>query len=234
MIIAFCGKAGAGKSTVAEAVQKKIGYARYSMASPIKQFFYHLFMWDTEHLYGHLKETDVRTPFVSMNDILIASRDTGIPIDEYRLLIEWNKVFEQFAVDTDVFDGYPATQYVISPRKAMQLFGTDVCRTIQEDIWIECARNALKRNSNNLIIDDARFDNEIAFVLENKGTLVHITGRGGSVGTAHQSEQLNVDKYNMLQFDNSGSKQKVVAFAEKLCNDLIVMADKDSQAEANL
>jgi hypothetical protein len=228
MLIAFCGKAHAGKSTIAKLVQEQSGCVIYSMASPIRRFLYHLFMWDTEHFNGHLKEVAVVTPFVNMNDILLAIKDAGIPIEPYTTLKRFKDVFNTFAVEVAVFDGAPSTQYVISPRTAMQLFGTEVCRSINENIWLDCAAEAYKQSGYSMIIDDARFHNEFTWIFDNCGRIYHIVGRGGAVGTAHSSEQLNPADYPVTEFDNSGDMNKVFAFVQEVCNTMVVTVDKDA------
>ena len=62
-----------------------------------------------------------------------------------------------------------------TPRKALQLIGTDLFREkFNGDIWV---KNTIRRATlyENVIIADIRFVNEANLVLENQGTLVRIT-----------------------------------------------------------
>lgn len=80
-----------------------------------------------------------------------------------------------------------------SPRKAMQLLGTEFGRACREDLWLHMASLELdevkKGTGGGLIISDVRFPNEAAWVREN-GLLIHIerpTGNETSEAT-HASE----------------------------------------------
>lgn len=88
-----------------------------------------------------------------------------------------------------------------SPRQFMQMLGTEFGRDmIGPDIWI----NAFKRNGDELrldedvrgiVVDDVRFENEVAAIREMGGVIVRIErpGAGSQTGAAHVSEQLNTE-----------------------------------------
>jgi len=121
MLVGLSGLAGHGKSTVAKYLSQLLGYRTYALASPIKNFFRCLFLWDSEHLYGELKETDCITPFISANEIVQALRTAQIPLEEYHVVLNFFAEFAQFVHEEAHFDGYPSTQYKVSPRRAMQI-----------------------------------------------------------------------------------------------------------------
>lgn len=231
MLIAISGVAGSGKSTLAKLIQKNIDCNKYSFASPIKMFMYYLFLWEDEHLNGELKEVNVRTPFISATDILVAQNSTGLVIDSYQLILRLQEAFSPYAVESDNFDGYPATQYVISPRRAMQLFGTDVCRHIDEEVWIKFADSIYSKSKKPLLIDDLRFENETKWVADKGGTIIRIENRGGTAST-HSSELLDLTGYDHVVYDNSEPMHKLVAFAKEICSNMIVTADKDAKSSS--
>lgn len=216
MLVGLSGLAGHGKSTVAKYLSQLLGYRTYALASPIKNFFRCLFLWDREHLYGELKETECITPFISANEIVQALRTAQIPLEEYHVVLNFFAEFAQFTHEESYFDGYPATQYRVSPRRAMQIFGTEVCRSIDENVWLQCAENALNNTANkSLIIEDVRFDNEAEFV-HNKGVLVNVVRKGGASALNHASEQLDATLWAMEDIYNDGDLAKL----KQKCYDL--------------
>jgi len=216
MIVGICGLAGHGKSTVAGFLAKELGYKKYALASPIKKFFRCLFLWDSEHLYGELKETECITPFISANEIVQALRTAQIPLEEYHVVLNFFAEFKQFVHEESHFDGYPATQYKVSPRRAMQIFGTEVCRSIDENVWLQCAENALNNTENkSLIIEDVRFDNEAEFV-HNKGVLVNVVRKDGAAALNHASEQLDPSQWASTTIYNDSG----LAILKQKCYDL--------------
>lgn len=84
------------------------------------------------------------------------------------------------------------TNHYWTPRKLLQFLGTDVMRTIDPECWINVVKNFVDTYSNydNIIITDARFANEVEWVLERGGTHIHITreNKDFSSGNDHASE----------------------------------------------
>ena len=62
-----------------------------------------------------------------------------------------------------------------SPRKALQMLGTDIMRNhFHENIWISALKNKLPQHSK-VVITDCRFPNEIDMIHRNGGKILHIT-----------------------------------------------------------
>ena len=63
-----------------------------------------------------------------------------------------------------------------TPRYALQYLGTNVLRShFNENIWFLTIQNKLRKNpTQNVVISDVRFPNEIKFLQENNGILVQI------------------------------------------------------------
>lgn len=80
-----------------------------------------------------------------------------------------------------------------SPRRAMQLLGTEFGRACREDLWLHMASMELdevKRGTGGgLIISDVRFPNEADWVRDN-GLLIHVDRAAGNETseTSHASE----------------------------------------------
>jgi len=72
-------------------------------------------------------------------------------------------------------------KYNKSPREILQWFGTDVMRSLYDDIWVEAIFNKLKSGyyenniiKNGFVITDVRFPNEVRFINLLGGKVVHV------------------------------------------------------------
>ena len=66
----------------------------------------------------------------------------------------------------------------LTPRLALQLWGTEVCRKgFHDDIWIASLENKLRLSKDNVVISDCRFPNEIKSI-KNAGGIVIRVKRG--------------------------------------------------------
>ncbi|MBV5346647.1 hypothetical protein JZU46_00220 [bacterium] len=83
------------------------------------------------------------------------------------------------------------TNHLWTPRKLLQFLGTDVLRTIDPECWINVVKNFIDNTSyDNYVITDARFDNEVEWVLVRGGIQLHITREDKDFvgGSEHASE----------------------------------------------
>ena len=63
----------------------------------------------------------------------------------------------------------------LTPRWVLQHWGTEVCRQgFHDDIWIASLENRLKSSTNNIVISDCRFPNELKSIKNNGGILIRI------------------------------------------------------------
>jgi hypothetical protein len=63
----------------------------------------------------------------------------------------------------------------LTPRLMLQLWGTEVCRTgFHDDIWIASLENKMRKTSDNIVISDVRFPNEIKAIHNAGGIVVRI------------------------------------------------------------
>ena len=59
----------------------------------------------------------------------------------------------------------------LTPRLMLQLWGTEVCRRgFHDDVWIASLENRLRKTTENIVISDVRFPNEIAAIRKVGGT----------------------------------------------------------------
>ena len=63
----------------------------------------------------------------------------------------------------------------LTPRWILQYWGTEVCRAgFHDDMWIASLENKLRKSSDNVVISDCRFPNEIKAIKEQNGRIVWI------------------------------------------------------------
>ncbi len=63
----------------------------------------------------------------------------------------------------------------LTPRLMLQLWGTEVCRRgFHDDIWIASLENKLRNSTDDIVISDCRFPNEIKSIKEAGGIIVWV------------------------------------------------------------
>ena len=162
MIIGLAGPKGAGKSFVAKALTREFahqGLVVDSFATPLRNFVLDVFNLGHKHCHGYLKETPVNVLCPTSQHVKAACIEHfgDYKAHEHIMCFVENK--------SSLFETIK-----ISYRGLMQAIGTLVRDEVDKDYWV----NSLsKRYEDNVIIDDVRQPNEIAYV-RNKGVLVHI------------------------------------------------------------
>ena len=63
----------------------------------------------------------------------------------------------------------------LSPRWVLQQWGTEVCRVhFHNDIWVAAVENKLRSGSDNIVITDSRFNNELTSIKNVNGTTIRV------------------------------------------------------------
>lgn len=82
----------------------------------------------------------------------------------------------------------------MTAREVLQYFGTNVCRRIYNDCWVDaCLAQITKENSDFAIITDCRFANEVEGVQKAGGKVIRLTR--DPLQSSHESE-VALDKYD--------------------------------------
>lgn len=85
----------------------------------------------------------------------------------------------------------------ITPRWVLQFWGTEVCRQgFHDDIWIASLENKMRKTTDNIVISDVRFPNEIK-AIHNAGGLVIRIKRGDDPEWYDDAVNMNEGKGNM-------------------------------------
>ena len=137
----------------------------------------------------------------------------------------------------------------LTPRWVLQNWGTEVCRNaFHNDIWIASLENKLRRSSNNTVISDCRFYNEVAAIKNQGGQVIWIqrgitphwyniaaqANRGDTAALRWLEQQsIHASEYSWAgtQFDHVVENNGTVASLYSQLNDLLVtdLAPKEHQ-----
>lgn len=95
----------------------------------------------------------------------------------------------------------------LTPRWILQYWGTEVCRNhFHDDIWIASLENKMRKTTDNIVISDVRFPNEVT-AIHNAGGLVIRIKRGPDPDWFQDAANVNAGPTNMSW---SISKAKMV------------------------
>jgi hypothetical protein len=176
MRIGLVGLAGAGKDTAAQIISKHLSFPCVAFAEPIHEA--------AKYVFGDLcLERDVKEiplPFgdvglnLTLNMARLVMNDCGIHITEDALIAALKEAF------TNIDTGKIYRE--LSPRKFMQLFGTEFGRNIDGDLWVHMVENKYET----CVISDVRFWNEL-FICD---AVVLIKRDGSGIAGKHMSEGL--------------------------------------------
>ena len=110
----------------------------------------------------------------------------------------------------------------ISPRTMYQKIGTDICRSIDPNIWVKNAQMFVNQNQHrNIVITDCRFSNEALWVRNKDGFVIHIERNNEPIaGSKHASENSMVENDWDYNIENTETKEdlykKIDIFMEKI------------------
>lgn len=156
-VIGFTGLARSGKDTSANYLLK-YGFQRRAFADKLKEAANDIFGF--RDLSDTAKETPVAVSvaFSKVGAWVARLGYENISQDVLRTFCEMFQPYERFSEGEFVL-------YVISPRKAYQLLGTEVFRQYDPDVWV----NNIDLDVPRVVISDVRFPNEATicdFVVE--------------------------------------------------------------------
>ena len=175
-IIVITGKAQSGKDTSAEFITKLItnkGFSvkTYPFAKPLKEMCVNIFGLDQKQCWGSNKEKDTKTN-IRWGDLPLCSEKLG------------ELLASRFPKTKDDF---------MTGREVMQILGTEIFRAIDDNCWVRCVVSEIKKdNLDFAIISDARFPNEIEFLLPYDPLIIKLNRN--TVHSIHDSE-VALDNY---------------------------------------
>ena len=106
-------------------------------------------------------------------------------------------------------------EWGFSPRRAMQLLGTEFGRALREDLWLLFATKKLREvtaQGKGLILADVRFENEASWIRDNDGILIHIEAPLAKEVNLHSSENgVAFQKGDFCIYNDLTSKEGLLA-----------------------
>ncbi len=209
--VGLCGFKGSGKDTAADYLVSKYGYAKVSLADPIKRVCHEIFAFPKDHLWGpsELRERpDERYPFSGLDPV------DGMPLD--KVALDTSR-FWQRGSDGEFFPQF------ISPRLALQSLGTEWGRRICPNIWVAACLNYIRQTGDDRhAIPDVRFVNELTSIQGAGGVVIRLL-RGERTST-HPSE-LELEGIPLESFDfvidNNSSKEHLFLCLDQVMEEIL-------------
>lgn len=159
MIIGLVGKAGVGKDTAAQILSKLKNMPIASFARPLHEAA--KFVFGDDCLERDTKETPMPFGREGFDKLREGWLIPFLKTEEVQSITNDEKIFYDliYHVFIDAEHGeYPAPYEQLSPRKFMQLLGTEYFRFCKDDFFVRLMQNSYK----DVIIPDVRFENEAA------------------------------------------------------------------------
>lgn len=179
LLVGLSGEAGAGKDTFAKVLAKYHGDGALilSFAEPVYALAEALV---AQELTPRDTKEKIQVFHVSqklLEDMCYVYSKYGL--DKYKDFPNaWAEFFEGALKEYVQYSPYEDKEFalVLSPRKLLELVGTELGREILTDtIWLDVVASRVEKFKGDLVVvTDARFDNEAAFIRSKQGLLVDI------------------------------------------------------------
>jgi hypothetical protein len=180
MIVAFSGVKFSGKDTAAEGLIRVHKFQRLGLADKLKDICSDVFNIPREHMDDPFMKEVPFTVAISIGPVHIDTLLRTLKRDGYD--------FEFYDTYTLLCKNFMGTS-LTTIRDVLQTVGTDICRNhIQDDIWLDYVKKNILTHDGDLVITDARFQNEREFLKKLGAVLVLIVRPGYENKSTHISE----------------------------------------------
>lgn len=202
-LILITGKKRAGKDFTADYLLRHIRGKKYSFADPLKVFCMRAFGLTHEQCFGDsaAKESLSQIPW------------ENLPFSHEKLQVIQSR--------------YTDNNYYLTARQILEIFGTDVCRGMNNQCWVEMTSKIVVSESPDwAIIADCRFPNEIDYFLNHENyydpIVIRLTrnpynSQAASETALDQYKWYNIKKYIEIDNQNLSIEQK-----NEIINDLVI------------
>lgn len=166
----------------------------YALADELKSFLINTVGLEYSQVYGTDKQKNSKTSLRWQNMPGTITDDQISKIESLKTL--------RVKMTLSEFKDYIYTEFgltLVSPgfmtaREVMQYFGTEVCRAMYDDIWVDALIRKIKKEKPEIaLVCDARFDNEIKILKQNGAKVLGLTRSIDQKSKKHKSEQINFD-----------------------------------------
>ncbi len=193
----------------------------YSFSDTLKDICVGLFKLEKDQCYGTNEQKLMKVPH-----IMWSSMPATITKEKFELLnCKLKKKFKDTEIEEiSVFCKSIGLTYVedknITAREFMQFFGTEVCRKIYSNIWIDRTITEIQNQQSNLaIISDCRFKNECKAIQDVSGKVIYLNRSKHE--DSHESEN---DLLDYSSFDATINNQDM-SISEN-CQELMNILEK--------
>lgn len=196
-VIGLAGRKRSGKDTVALMLEEEYGFKRLALANPLRECL-STFLGVSEPTD---KESNVSFS-VSQEDLMEMA---------HLLRLEAPLFIERFREQMEGWCGQNC--YTLSYRKLIQTVGTDVCRALDEQVWIKRTMYEITMSKkyggwNKFVVSDIRFDNEAEFIHNLLGSVWCVASTRGEDDT-HSSEKGVDEEYISCIITNNGTLEEL-------------------------
>jgi hypothetical protein len=202
MIIGLVGKKRSGKSYLAQVLTNKYNLVKIAYADELKEIIKEFFNIEL------IKQEDLDAD-KKLNIIINNSKQNNLKYYQTLTIMSLHKIFKTIEYNDilkskiDTFANYLINiKNFDDLRKIYQYYGTDLCRYINNNLWIDLLNNninkIINKQNNGIIIDDIRFENELnnIYYISQKHNLKPI-----SIYVEY-SKVINNDTHDSEQVDN--------------------------------
>ena len=125
------------------------------------------------------------------------------------LISGWNYDFVDGKEDRQLRETLEHYKYNMTCRQMMQYIGTDLFRKqFNENIWINITKNYIDNHSENIIVTDCRFENEINLIKKMGGKIIIIKRNNINSVNKHESEK-NIEIDDAYIIENNGTLEEL-------------------------
>jgi dephospho-CoA kinase len=234
LIVGISGKAGAGKDTVAIALQMIHYFEQVDMwgidtKEITSKNFYNiekkLFSIDKtltyldstyQRMFQVIKFADPLKQMVALMLGVNVEQLENREFKESELDENWWKYVVRETFNYLENKGNFSDLYLekLTPRKILQLMGTEVGRNIHPNVWVNIAMQKADKSDKIVLIPDMRFKNEMKAVQFRRGITVRVN-RNVETGTHPSETELDNESFDFV-IDNNGSLDDLIAQCHKL------------------
>lgn len=195
MIISISGLAGSGKDTIGNVLIKRHKFTRIAMADILKELCSKITNLTLNYFHDVDLKDSVLDPKLVFDSAMAAN-----------LAFELNQL--GYDITPSKFNSLLGEQ-LETPRKILIFIGTDICRNmVESSIWLDLTMKKIKNLEGNVVITDARFQNERDAIKKAGGLKMFVDrpciSDKFNAATAHESE-LNqlMDNYDVYVVNDS-------------------------------
>ena len=212
-LIGFNGKKRSGKDTSGNYLSEITGIQTYAFADPLKQICSELFLLTEEETYGDNKEIVRNFHLDSWKDNLTLQFETILRplLDKVTISEVHNLFYKKVLLPNLVGENEVKGTALIktSPRRLLQLFGTDFIGSIDSKCWVDLGKEQYNRLGA-LIITDVRFDSEAEWIREEGGIVVSLLRKEvENSGDNHASEAGISNDLIDVKIQNDGNLEEL-------------------------